>query len=275
VIVNNEHTPVDRIQSNKASWVFDLLATNSDVYKMYLANDEVFTGTWASIINIAKDYSCKRIKDLDAWTENGVYALDTDWDWILTSTYCNMQIEWGGWTLALKANWDETTFEYDSAYWENSSTYNPTDYKYDDKEFKSDHFSNLPFNQVMLELKTGTKTRYVIVAISGDSLEELFSGWYTPSYLTRKVWKTIIDDSSLQTECNKEGFNTVWDWNAHNQTRFWIISNQEDNCGTTDSSIWIWIKRWSDSIASVWNYANFDPDNWDKTTSSFWYLYVR
>jgi hypothetical protein len=66
----------------------------------------------------------------------------------------------------LKADGDETTFEYDSAYWENNNTYNPTDYKYDDKEFKSDHFSNLPFNQVMLELKTGTKTRYIIVAVS-------------------------------------------------------------------------------------------------------------
>jgi hypothetical protein len=186
-----------------------------------------------------------------------------------------MQIEWGGWTLALKANWNETTFEYDSAYWENSSTYNPTDYKYDDREFKSDHFSNLPFNQVMLELKTGTKTRYIIAAVSWNSLEQIFSSWYTPTYLTREVWKTIIDDSSLQTECNKEGFNTIWDSTTHNQTRFWIISNQEDNCSTPDSSIWIWIKRWSNSIASVWNYANYGPDNGDKTTSSFWYLYVR
>jgi hypothetical protein len=45
---------------------------------MYLANDEVYTGTGGSIINIAKDYSCKRIKDLDAGTENGIYTLDTD-----------------------------------------------------------------------------------------------------------------------------------------------------------------------------------------------------
>jgi len=36
----------------------------------------------------------------------------------------------------MKADGEQTTFEYDSAYWENASTYNPADYKYDDKEFK-------------------------------------------------------------------------------------------------------------------------------------------
>jgi hypothetical protein len=127
----------------------------------------------------------------------------------------------------------------------------------------------------MLELKTGTKTRYIIVAVSWNSLEQIFSGWYTPTYLTREVWKTIIEDSSLQIQCNKEWFNAIWTSSNHNQARFWIISNQEANCDSPDSSIWIWIKRWSDTIASVWNYANYSPDNWDKTTSSFWYLYVR
>lgn len=275
VIIDKQNTPINRISKYKKTWEFDLLTTGNDKYKMYLANDEVYSGTWNSIINIAKDYSCRRIKDLDPSTENGIFPLDTDGDGTLKSNYCNMQIEWWGWTLVMKADWENSTFEYDSPYWENSSTYNPTDYKYDNLEYKNEQFSTLPFTQVMLELKTWTKTRYIIAAVTWKSLEDIFSNWYFQTYLTREVWKTIIEDSSLQTDCNKEGFNVIWDTANHNQARFWIISNQENNCTSPDSSIWIWIKRWSNWIASVWNYANYSPDNWDKTTSSFWYLYVR
>ncbi len=125
----------------------------------------------------------------------------------------------------------------------------------------------------MLELKTWTKTRYIIAAIKADSLYELFNVWYTPTYLTREIWKTMIEDSSLQLNCNKEWFNATGTSNSHAKTRFWIISNQENECDTPDSRIWIW-SDWWDSF-SVWNYANWSPDNWNKSTSSFGYLYVR
>lgn len=274
VILDNENTPVDRIQANKATGVFDLLTTSTNHYKMYLANDEVYTGTGSSIINIAKDYSCKRIKDLDPWTENGNYPLDTDWDGILSSTYCNMQIEWGGWTMAMKADWEQNTFEYDSAYWENNSTYNPTDYKYDNKEFKWSHFSNLPFNQVMLELKTWTKTRYIIAAISWTSLRDLFNNWYTPTYLTREIWKTVIEESSLQIDSDQEWFN-VESRSDRARVRFWILWDNENPMTTSNSRIWIGWYYWSNK--SVWNFAwSFWPyDNWEQDISSFWYLYVR
>jgi type II secretory pathway pseudopilin PulG len=276
VIINNENTPIDRLEENKADWEFDLLSTWSDNYKMYLANDEIYTGTWSSIINIAKDYSCRRIKDLDPSTENGIFPLDTDWDGILTSTYCNMQIEWGGWTLAMKADWNETTFEYDSPYWENNSTYNPTDYKYDDTEFKWDHFSILPFNQVMLELKTGWATRYIIAAVTDSSLQNIFSNWYRPTYLTRDVWKTIIEDSSLQTECNKEGFN-VSSTSYWHHVRFWILWNEQTDCTSPDSRLGIGGSGTAcgTSSAPVWNQAWCSADNWDINITSFGYLYVR
>jgi hypothetical protein len=262
------------LQENKADWEFDLLSTWSDKYNMYLANDEIYTGTWSSIINIAKDYSCRRIKDLDPGTENGIFALDTDGDGILTSTYCNMQIEWGGWTLAMKADWNETTFEYDSPYWENSNTYNPTDYKYDDKEFKGDHFSNLEYNQFMLELKTWTKTRYIIAAVSDNSLQDIFSNWYRPTYLTKEIWKTIIEDSSLQTTSNQEWLN-LESRADRARVRFWMIWDNDDPIVTSNSRIGIW--WYYGTNKSVWNFADYywPYDNWTKDISSFWYLYVR
>lgn len=276
VIIDNENIPVDQIEEHKKDWKFDLLNTWTNQYKMYLANDEIYSWTGADIINIAKDYSCKRIKDLDPGTENGLYALDTDWDGILTSTYCNMQIEWGGWTLALKADGNETTFEYDSPYWENTTTYNPADYKYDDKEFKWAHFSNLPFKQVMLELKTWTKTRYVIAAVKWESLHELFNRGYTPTYLTREIWKTIIEDSSLQLNCNKEWFNVASTSYWHH-IRFGILWNEQSDCTSPDSRLgigWSGTACWT-SNASVWNQAWCSADNWDINITSFGYLYVR
>lgn len=273
IIIDNDNIPVDRIQANRTAGEFNLYTAN-DQYRLFLANDEIYSGTGGSLINASKDYSCKRIKDLDPWTENWIYPLDTDGDGILSSNYCNMQIEWWGWTLVLKANGEETTFEYDSPLWENTATYNLADYKYDDKEYKNGQFSNLPFKQVMLELKTWTKTRYIIAAIKADSLYELFNAWYTPTYLTREIWKTMIEDSSLQLSCNKEWFNVRGTSNSHAKTRFWIISNQENECDTPDSKIWIW--NWSQTPITVWNYAGpWSPDNWTKDVSSFGYLYVR
>jgi hypothetical protein len=278
IIIDNDNVPVDRIQANRTAGEFNLYTAN-DQYRLFLANDEIYSGTGGSLINAAKDYSCKRIKDLDPWTENGIFPLDTDGDWVLSSNYCNMQIEWWGWTLVLKADGEETTFEYDSALWENTATYNLTDYKYDDKEYKNGQFSNLPFKQVMLELKTWTKTRYIIAAIKADSLYELFNAWYTPTYLTREIWKTMIEDSSLQTQDDQEGFNVI-SRSDRARVRFWILWDNEDDLPTSNSWIWIW--GYYGDNKSVWNYAwEFWPfDFWDCetetcSTSSFGYLYVR
>lgn len=275
VIIDNENVPVNNILANKTSWEFNLY-NESDQYKLLLANDEVYTWTGGALINAAKDYSCKRIKDLDPGTENGIYPLDTDWDGILTSNYCNMQIEGWWWTLVMKADWEQTTFEYDSPYWENTNTYNTSDYKYDDKEYKNEQFSNLPFKQVMLELKTWTKTRYIIAAVKWDSLYNIFNwGAYTPTYLTREIWKTMIEDSSLQIECDKEWFNVQWTDPNRAKVRFWIIADEISDCWTPNSRIWIWSYYWWSY--SVWNFAwHYWPyDNWEKDIASFGYLYVR
>jgi hypothetical protein len=206
--------------------------------------------------------------------------LDTDGDGILTSNYCNMQIEGWGWTLVMKADWEQTTFEYDSPYWENTTVYNTSEYKYDDQEYKNQQFSILPFKQVMLELKTGTKTRYIIAAVRADSLYDIFNwGTYTPTYLTREVWKTMIEDSSLQTADQQEWFN-VTSRSDRARVRFWILWDNESGLPTSNSWIWIW--GYYGDNKSVWNYAwEFGPfDFWDCetetcSTSSFWYLYVR
>ena len=273
VIIDDENKPVNQILSYQTAWEFNL-STANDQYKLLLSNDEIYTWTGWALVSAAKDYSCKRIKDLDPSTENGIYPLDTDWDGILSSNYCNMQIEGWGWTLVMKADGTQTTFEYDSSYWQNTNTYNTDSYKYDDQEYKNEQFSILPFKQVMLELKTWTKTRYIIAAVKGSSLHELFNNGYTPTYLTREVWKSMIQDSSLQLNCNKEGFNTQWDSSNHVKIRFWIIANEQNDCWTPDSRIWIW---WQGQNAlSVGNYAwAWSADNWAATIHSFWYLYVR
>lgn len=275
IILDNTNNPVDRLEAYKKTWEFDLQSTDTQLYKLYLANDEDFIWTKNNLINISKDYSCKRIRDLDPSTQNGIFPLDTDGDGILESNYCNMQIEGWGWTLVMKADGDNQTFEYDSLYWENTDTYNPDDYKYDELEYKNEQFSSLGFQQVMLELKTDNNTRYIIAAIDWESLQEIFAWEYTQTYLTREIWKTIIEDSSLQFLCNKEWFNVTADNENDSdiKTRFWIISNQENQCDTPDSRIWIW-SNWRDNF-SVWNYADYEPDNGFKSTSSFWYLYVR
>lgn len=47
----------------------------------------------------------------------------------------------------------------------------------------------------------------------------------------RTQWKTLIANSSLQMNCNKEGFNVL------QKARIGIFSNQENDCLSPDSYI--------------------------------------
>ena len=50
----------------------------------------------------------------------------------------------------------------------------------------------------------------------------------------RSKWKALVADSSLQSYCNREGFNIKGDGNEL-KLRIGILSNQENNCLTPES----------------------------------------
>ena len=89
-------------------------------------------------------------------------------------------------------------------------------------------------------MKVSSDVRWLrINGIQKESLVSLFkSGNPTKTDLTRSSWKSLIESSSLQSNCKLQGFNlktgpsTIF-------LRIGYLANQENNCDSCDSFIGI------------------------------------
>ena len=108
---------------------------------------------------------------------------------------------------------EQGTFHYDSAYWSNKNEYNPLAGRtgFDSQETKLPTYWNTSFSKICLGMKVGNVTNFLVVNEQADSLHSLIAdGQYRATSLGRDTWKTLIgSQASLQSNCNKEGFNAV------------------------------------------------------------------
>ena len=85
--------------------------------------------------------------------------------------------------------------------------------------------------------------RFAVIDRQADSLHSLIAdGQYRSTSLGRDAWKALIGSrGSLQTYCNKTGFNVVGKMGIQKidppRARIGIISNDFDHCITCDSRI--------------------------------------
>ena len=118
------------------------------------------------------------------------------------------------------------------------------------------------------------------VNVTATSLRDLFKhGSYIETGLGRKAWKKLLPESSLQLNCNKEGFN-VRDSSNRLFTRLGIIANQEDDCGSPDSFIAFGAQMISPCsqqmpAISCGNYASCTPDNGEKSVPAICYILIK
>ena len=104
----------------------------------------------------------------------------------------------------MKVDGAKQTFHYDSSFWKNSFSYNEDSVYLDDNEAKLASFWTLPFNEVLVGLKTNGETNWVTFRKSASSLRHVIaSGIYHSTSIGRSAWKSLIDGSSLQPNCNR------------------------------------------------------------------------
>ena len=77
-------------------------------------------------------------------------------------------------------------------------------------------------------MKIGDKTRFVLPDKKASSLYALIQdGKYRPTSLGRDSWKNLIGpEASLQSNCNREGFNVVAENSISAKARIGVIANQ-------------------------------------------------
>ncbi|XP_073249248.1 uncharacterized skeletal organic matrix protein 5-like isoform X2 [Porites lutea] len=230
--------------------------------------------------------SCKDIYDADNGHKNEAYTLHVNSEQI--PVYCHMvkakleECGGGGWTLVMKINGDKDTFHYDSKLWTNKNELNPLGGKtlLDHQETKLPTYWSTPFSKICLAMKIDSQVKSIVIYKTASSLYALIADGTQKNFtqnLGRQAWKDLIgQNASLQTHCNREGFN-LKSPHYHSEARIGIVSNQEDDCVTPDSRIGFGIGGYPNGHNTCGNVASagYHPDNGVKDIKAMGYILVQ
>ena len=171
----------------------------------------------------------------------------------------------------------QSTFRYDSSYWTSTNTL--YDYSYglngglDNRQFKGSTYWRTSFQEICVGMKYNGYLRAFSFSYPASSLYSLTAdGRYRQTHLGRDKWKSLISGSSLQRNCNREGFNV---YHEFAKARLGIIANEGKDCDTPDSFIGLGTYRHGNIKNTAGNVASHFPDNGDKNLKVMGYILVR
>lgn len=214
--------------------------------------------------------SCKELHAERPNLPTGVYKLQT-----LTTTrsfaaQCDMSEDGGGWTLALKADGAKPTFAYFAGYWENETLLNEAQAADDvTTEAKLASYVETPFDDLLLVMTEKAKVpQKKKLSIKGTSLRSAVKGGAMTN-LGRNGWLSLIQNSSLQPNCNQEGLSV----GNFVKVRIGIVGNNENECTSPDS--YLGVGGYGHLGTVVGNMAINNGANGDKNLPAFATVYVR
>lgn len=99
ILLDDVNNPIQENTDIQNDGYIDILDVWENYFQLYLSNDEVYSWTWSALRSFSRNYDCKRLKDMKWSLPSGLYWIDPDGDWITTEVYCDMDTDWGGWTI--------------------------------------------------------------------------------------------------------------------------------------------------------------------------------
>ncbi|XP_032231156.1 uncharacterized skeletal organic matrix protein 5 [Nematostella vectensis] len=211
---------------------------------------EHFTGN-------ASPSSCKEVYDRGL-KKDAAYILSMENKSV--EIYCHMTVidgcGDGGWTLAMKVDGAKATFLYESSLWTNKLAYNPSAglTGFDNQETKLPSYWATPFTKICIGLKVGDNLKSMTIPYTATSLYDVIAdGIYrgtTP--IGKTAWKALIAGSSMQADCNQEGFN------VGGRVRVGLVSNEQNDCGSVDSMLGIGGNSWLCAAGNTCRYCCCD-----------------
>ena len=116
-------------------------------------------------------------------------------------------------------------------------------------------------------LSTSTPLRCTLWSLTGDTAP--------PHWVVTSGRSWLVHKASLQTYCNKEGFNAKCSENPDFKARLGIISNEYDNCRSCDSRIGFGTGGRHGDRNTCGNEATYSPDNGNKHIKTMGYILVQ
>ncbi|XP_028412836.1 uncharacterized skeletal organic matrix protein 5-like [Dendronephthya gigantea] len=206
--------------------------------------------------------SCTELFGRNTSLPDGVYTLQKNQCSPPYKVYCHMTdipgCGVGGWTLVMKLDGTKNTFIYGSSLWTNKETYAAQDglEGLTEKESKLASYWNTPFTKICLGMSHKKATKWMTLDDTASSLYSVIAdGQFRATTAGRAAWKSLIAGSSLQKNCNREGFNAVF------RIRIGFQANNEEDCNSCDS----WIGYGAERTCG----------NGDKNLATFGYILVQ
>ena len=173
----------------------------------------------------------------------------------------------------------QRTFHYNSHFWSDRNVYNLAGGKtgFDTQETKLPTYWSTPFSKICLGMRIGHQIKFVAITKHANSLHSLIAdGKYRATSLGRNTWKFLIGSrASLQTNCNKEGFNARCTESSHSIARIGFLANDGNDCYNCDSRIGFGTGGLHDDSNTCGNEATYSPDNGHKHIKAMGYILVQ
>ena len=125
---------------------------------------------------------------------------------------------------------------------------------------------SLSFSQPSITIRNFGETRWA----------SIFQEEYRATSLGRNTWKSLLgSQASLQSNCNKEGFNAVGSDYQQSRARIGILGNNENDCATCDSRVGFGTGGHHDNSNTCGNEATRSTDNGNKHIKAMGYILVQ
>jgi len=128
-------------------------------------------------------------------------------------------------------------------------------------------------------MRIDNQIKFIVITKQANSLYSLIAdGKYRATSLGRDTWKTLIGSrASLQSNCNKEGFNVVCKEKDSSKARVGFVCNNQDECSSCDSRIGFGTGGYEDDSNTCGNEATkkLKADNGDQHIKAMGYIFVQ
>ena len=126
-------------------------------------------------------------------------------------------------------------------------------------------------------MKIGHQIKFTRISVNANSLYSLIADdHYRATSLGRNTWKSLIGpQASLQTNCNREGFNVAGNELSNAKARIGVVGNNENDCNSCDSRIGFGTGGKHDDANTCGNEARYLGDNGDKHIKAMGYILVQ
>ena len=147
----------------------------------------------------------------------------------------------------------------------------------DRHETKLPTYWNTHFSKICLGMRIGHQIKFIVINKQDKSLYSLIAdGKYRATKLGRNTWKSLLGaQASLQSNCNKEGFNAVGSDYPHSRARIGILGNDRNDCRYCDSRVGFGTGGHHDNSNTCGNQATINPDNGNKHIKAMGYILVQ